>query len=94
MTDAEIQAVATAVKAAMDTSINVVGLDAEAKRKAFYIEPENHYKHHEFIDSMIDFMKDGKKTIFRTAVRLIVVGFFVLLIGGLVAWWKIKTGGA
>ena len=70
------------------------GEDAEeAKRKAFYIKPEEHYQHHDFIRAFVKFVEEGKTTVFKTVVRLFVAGFFFLLIAGLVTWWKFKTGG-
>lgn len=64
----------------------------DAKRKVFFIDPEAHYKHHEFIDAFIRFVDDGKTTVFKTIVRMAVYGFILLMVGGLIAWWKFKTG--
>lgn len=60
--------------------------------RAFFIDREKHYKHHEFVDSVIKFSEFASKTAWRTVIGgavLFVMGIMGL---GLFAYFKLKGG--
>lgn len=66
---------------------------SEKPAQEFYIDREEHYKHHEFIDAFISLVEDGKQTIFKTLLRTITLGVISLIGLGVLYWYHIKTGG-
>lgn len=50
--------------------------------KDFYIDRETHYKQHEFIGSMMDFVDQCKGVVLKTVVTIIIGGAIGLMILG------------
>ena len=56
-----------------------------ADRKAFYIPPEEHYNHHQFIEKAIAFFDKTTGTVTQTIIRAVVLGVIIVLGAGVIA---------
>lgn len=84
-------AVVEGIREGLDHVVHAGVSDDEAKRKAFYVPPEQHYKHHQFIDSFVQFVDEGRTTVFRTVVRAMVGMFIFAMVVGFLVIVKYKT---
>ena len=78
-------------KQLMTDIVNAVVEAQEAsheKHREYYVDREDHYKHHQFIDSWIDFMTVGKRAALRTFVAFMLMTILGLLVFGF--WEKIR----
>lgn len=69
------KAVSEAVAAVMDD-----------KLKAFYVERERHYRHHQWIERMMQWTESCKSTILQTITKCFVVAVIGLVVLGFVMW--------
>ncbi|HLC19122.1 MAG TPA: hypothetical protein VJM57_08945 [Thermodesulfobacteriota bacterium] len=51
-----------------------------------YVDRETHYIHHQFIQSMIEWMDDAKGTVWGAFLKVAVYTLLLMLIGGFI-WW-------
>lgn len=58
---------------------DAVKIALEEDRKNFYVPPETHYNHHQFIEKLSRFFDKTTGTIVGTIVRVVVVGVIGLL---------------
>jgi hypothetical protein len=65
---------------------NAVSEAVRGEMKDFYVDREKHYQHHEFIDSLMEWRKNCKKTAWNTFIGAIATAIFILLLYGFVAW--------
>lgn len=65
----------------------------DQKTKEFYVDREKHWKHHEFLDNLIDFFDKTKTTTWRAMLTFAVIGILGLLVMGIMfaVWTKFKT---
>ena len=59
-----------------------------------YVPREEHYRHHEFLGEVIEWLRSGKKTVSQTFWRGLALGVVTLIGYGIYYLIKIKTGGA
>ncbi len=71
------------IEAAAEAAIKKV-LDERDKR--FYINPKDHYLHHEFIEGLIEWLDKTKGTIWGAVLRTAVYGLLVLIILGVIVF--------
>lgn len=71
------QAITTGISEAIDT-----------KTKEFYVNREQHYKHHQFIEEFIELMKTSRRTATRVVIVAMVSGVLGLIVMGF--WHKIQ----
>jgi len=64
----------------------VMGEVIEAKKGDFWVEREEHYQHHLFLNDMMKFMDRFKSTFMQTLVRVAVVGVVGLMVLGFGLW--------
>lgn len=73
---------------------DITGAIVEAQKKSheehreYWIDREEHYKHHDFINAWIEFMNTGKKAALRTFTAFMVMTILGLLVFGF--WEKIS----
>jgi hypothetical protein len=65
----------------------------DQENSLLWVDREKHHKHHELMDKMIIFFDDTKTTIWKTFVRMVVVGILGIFVLGLAIWLKTKGGG-
>jgi hypothetical protein len=75
LTDAVVAAVLTAQK------------QSHEEHREYFVDREEHYQHHQFINSWIKFMDVGRKTALRTFIAFMVMTILGLLVFGF--WEKI-----
>ena len=62
----------------------------EADKKAFYVSPKKHKKHHDFVGSQILFFDWVRETVVKTVVRLLIIGTFGIFGLGLAVFFYLK----
>lgn len=61
----------------------------EEDRRSFYVAPEEHYNHHQFIEKAINFLDKTTGTIWGTIIRAVVMVLLAALVVGVVTMgWK------
>lgn len=58
----------------------------DERDKQFYINPRDHYLHHEFIEGLIEWLDKTKGTIWGAVLRTVVYGLLVLIILGVIVF--------
>ena len=58
-------------------------------RRDFYVEPEEHYNHHQFVEKAITFLDKTTGTIWGTVIRAVVMVLLAaIVIGAITMGWK------
>lgn len=55
---------------------------------SLYIDREKHFKHHAFIDELIELMNKTKNFTWFTILGIVITSVIGLIIGGLILWGK------
>jgi uncharacterized membrane protein len=67
---------------------DAVGKAIDKKTSDFYVEREKHWKHHEFLDKLIDFFESAQKFTWRSLLLLFIFGILALVtLGFLFSLW-------
>lgn len=82
-----------AMKAGVKEAVTELMKNHDPTQTTFYVERERHWKHHEFVDEVIDFMSTVKKTTARTVIAIIIIGTVGLLVTGVVVTLFAKAKG-
>ena len=61
------------------------------EREDFYIDREQHYKHHDFIENLSQLISGTKSTIWRTVIKIFVWGGLIIFLFGLLTWFKLSA---
>jgi hypothetical protein len=67
-----------------------VGTVMDDKLKAFYVEREKHYQHHQFLEELIQFTSRCKGNAAKALVNCLVYSLLILLVLGFVFWGKVN----
>ena len=60
----------------------------DEKTKAFYIDREKHWKHHDFLDKTIAFLDKTEGIVWRTIIIAFIMGALGIFILGIIFWGK------
>lgn len=60
------------------------------EREDFYIDNETHFKHHDFLEGFMAMLKDTKGVARRAFVKIVVWGFVLVVLFGVVVWLKLS----
>lgn len=77
----------------IEAIVLAVNANIDEKTKSFYVEREEHYKHHEFIRSFKGGVEACQSTIGRVGLTSIVVGIIAVIGLGFVTWIRKHIGG-
>lgn len=85
----EAQEIQTAVEKGLKAGFKA----REEQKSAFRVDPERHYKHHNFIDEALEFFAESRKTALRSVIAAFVMGVLSLIGLGIGAFFYLKSGG-
>lgn len=76
----------------LDTIKTAVRDVMQEEMKAFYIDREEHYQHHQFIKSIKTGVESCQSLVGKVSLVAIVGGFVTVIVLGVVAWIRKQVG--